>query len=111
MTEIITDEYDIEVTIIEHSKLQIIHVTAPDCIEENEEFTVEYEVKNDGETEYCFGRIIDSATGFEVPGTRWEEKIPSGGIIKKSVRIHGQDVVHTLKIEVGYLKYDEPVKK
>jgi hypothetical protein len=104
MTDIITDEYNLEITIIEHADVQILDVVAPDCVEANEDFEISYEIRNDGETDSCFGRVIDTVTNSEIAGSRWDETIMSGSNMTKIVTIPGSDVVLNLRIEVGYVK-------
>jgi len=104
MEDIITDSYNLEITIIEHADVQILNVIAPDSVEANEDFEITYEIRNDGESDGCFGRIIDTVTDSEIANSRWDEDIMTNETRTKIVTIPGSDVVLNLRIEVGYVK-------
>ena len=104
MTDIITDTYNLEITIIEHANLQIKNVVCPDSIEANEDFVISYDIENLGATDDCYGRVIDTNSNAEIVNSRWDEEIGDGLTVSKMTTIPGSDVVIQLTIEVGYVK-------
>jgi len=107
MTDIITDTHEFSISIILHADLQIQNVVYPSTVEIGEDFDIEYDAYNTGETDTCWGHILDGVN--ELAGSRWEDTINAGAT---------KHVVHTVSggisedksytIEVGYTKTTGP---
>jgi len=102
MSEVITDTYEFTVEIIQHGDLVISNVVAPNQVDPGADFTVEYDVTNNGTNDTCFGYIKDIDSDNEIAGTRWQQGLQSGQTQHFYATITGRATALNAQIVVGY---------
>jgi len=104
MTDVITDTYLFEVEIKQHADLKVKNVQIPEIVESSTPFTISYQVINNGETDTCWGHIVDKKTGYEITNSKWQETIQLGETKTFTFEIPGIGDKFTGAIEVGYYR-------
>ena len=103
MTDHITDTYDLVITIIQHGNVQISNVVAPSQVYSGEDFIISYDATNNSDADDCWGHIMDTGGGSEIPNSRWEQNLANGGAYHSEVTVPGRDSDLNATIEVGYV--------
>lgn len=98
MTDYPTDTYELTITIIQHGDLAVMNVDAPAQVEANTPFVIEYDCINNGETDMCYGRLIEDGSDVD----RWDDTINAAATKHVVVNMPGRATTLNATIEVGY---------
>jgi len=104
MVENPTDTYEFTITVIQHADLSILNPVYPSTVESGVDFTIEYDVVNNGNEDTCYGKILDLGTSNPISGSEWQDTISAGATEHKTITVVGgitSDL--SAKIEVGYV--------
>jgi len=105
MTKISTDTHEFTISIIIHGDLEILNPVYPTAVESGEEFNIEYDVKNNGNNDTCYGEIVDLGTSNIMTGSDWQTTINAGSTIHRTYTVSGGITTDlSAKIDVGYVK-------
>jgi len=103
MTEIITDTHQFTINVIQHPNVEIINTIIPTEVESGDQFTIEYEIKNNGASGNCWGHIKDVDNDTILAGSEWTGSMNTDDVLTKTFVVSdGITNPFNGKIEVGY---------
>ncbi len=102
MVENITDTKTFTITISTHGNITVSNLVAPTSIYASTPFTVTYTVTNNGGSDTCYGKMINTTTSTIID--QWQQVLANGGSKLVTVNFPTGIVAQlNTKLDVGYI--------